>query len=321
VHVVEDEGYMVHERERSLEDRVAERLARIGTLASVISLLVLIAVVFGNILLLVLKVALDLVLVVVVNQGPAAAAVLGGISTAITHYGRIRVLRGRERFSLRGEAADQAMDQAGAALQNASHEVRSRLGCSSTVSMGVLGTALVLCALTYLPPPLHVFGANTALSVPPVGVVSTAVSTQTSVATNPPTALPTKQASPTRAPSATATRRPTPTATPTPPPGKLLVLTPTVNLGNYCVQQFSGAEFSFTNNGGTTIYWTVKLPASFTLETNDPYTGSLQPFEGDSQNEFFQGTKDATTIVIDWGYSPSSESQTAKVTTTCNPLG
>src|SRR5215472_8200514 len=93
--VMKDERQMPEEHPKTLEDRLAERLARIGMLASVISLFVLGAVTFGNILILLLKVALDAVLIVVVNQGPAAAAVLGGTSTVISHYGRTRVLRGK----------------------------------------------------------------------------------------------------------------------------------------------------------------------------------------------------------------------------------
>ncbi len=308
------------EHHKTLEDRLAERLARIGTIASVTSLGVLSAVIVGNILIQVLRVALDIVLAVVVNQGPAAAAVLGGISTAISHYGRTRVLRGREKFSLREELADQAMDQAGNAMEHAAGAVRSRLGCLSNASIGVLGTALIVCALTYLPPPLHVFGADNAASTPPATVISTATPVMPS-----PTVIPTRLAStPTPAPTATPRLAPTATPTPTPtppPPGKLLVLTPAVNLGNYCNGSFSGAVFSFTDNGGTTIYWTVKLPISFTLETNYPYTGSLHANELDSQNEYFQGTEADATIEIDWGYSPNSEPQSAMVTVTCNPIG
>ena len=108
----------------------------------------------------------------------------------------------------------------------------------------------------------------------------------------------------------------------TPPPaGQLDVLTPKVALSGNCLTNFSGDEFSFTNSGGTQIYWTVVMPTGFTLAANDPASGSLPPFRAASQNEFFQGIAANATIDIDWGYSASSQPFTGTVTTSCAPIG
>lgn len=339
---------MREERPETLEDKLAARLARLGTYASIISLLVLLAVIFGNVLVLALRVAVNFVLAVLVNQGPAAAAILAGLSTWIGYYGRTRLLRRKEKFNLRDEARDQAMDQAGNVLQNAPAALRSRLGCSSSLSLGVFGFSLILCLLTYLPPPLHVFGANIAAATatatsptttPPTVPATTGTvaisATATTMPTTPP--QPTATAVPTttivHAPAATRVPTPTPipTATPVPPPpGHLLILPPTsIDLSYYCGYPFghpgdstTNIFFAFTNNGGSTVYWTVEMPTGILLEPNYPTSGTLLPNEGDSQNEYIQGKKEDATITIAWGLSAANEPFTASVPVTCtNPPG
>jgi len=329
---------MAEEHPKTLEDRIAERLARFGLLASIVSLLVLGAVASGNILILALKIVVNAVLAIVVNQGPATAAILGGISTAISYYGRMRVLRRREAFSIREEVADQVMDQAGNVLGKVPNAARSLLGCSSSLSMGVLGTALIVCALTYFPPPLQVLGAHSTAVISPVSaatatIVPTATLSVPSTATAFPTAQPTATATSTSTPAfaPTATPRPAPTPTPKPPPpGNLLVLTPTVDLGStvggFCGDTFGSQSsspvfFSFTNNGGTTIYWQVVLPSYYQLVINYPNSGSMPP-KIESQRDYFYGSEAEappnTQIEIDWGLSPNSFPQKAFVATTCN---
>jgi hypothetical protein len=399
---------MSEEAPHTIEDLLAERLARFGVIASISGLVVLSAILVGNALVRLLAVAVNIVLLLIINQGPAVAALLGGISTFATYYGWSRIVRQREKLDVREEAKGQAMDQAGNALQNLAGR-----GCASRLSLGVLGAALVCCVFTYVPSPLHIFGVNgpALLQTSPTATGTSVVAT---LATPTPAPQPTPQSTPQPTPVAGAT--PAPTATPipgmlslqspttialgtycgdpftsasfafentggmpiawsvsaptafhlqspaagalspgatqaesftgtkangsisiawgdstarqtqratvtvactAPPPGKLDVLTPAAALNSYCNTTFSGAEFSFTNTGGTPIYWTVQMPTAYSLESGYPATGTLQPFQGDTQNEFFQGTASDSTITIAWGFSPTDEPYSGTVSTSC----
>jgi hypothetical protein len=377
---------MSEEAPHTIEDLLAERLARFGVIASISGLVVLSAILVGNALVRLLAVAVNIVLLLIINQGPAVAALLGGISTFATYYGWSRIVRQREKLDVREEAKGQAMDQAGNALQNLAGR-----GCASRLSLGVLGAALVCCVFTYVPSPLHIFGVNgpALLQTSPTATGTSVVAT---LATPTPTATPIpgmlSLQSPTTialgtycgdpftsasfafentggmpiawsvsaptafhlqspaagalSPGATqaesftgtkangsisiawgdSTARQTQRATVTvactaPPPGKLDVLTPAAALNSYCNTTFSGAEFSFTNTGGTPIYWTVQMPTAYSLESGYPATGTLQPFQGDTQNEFFQGTASDSTITIAWGFSPTDEPYSGTVSTSC----
>ena len=152
----------------SLEDRLAERLTRLGTVATITSLAVLSAVVFGNALIHLVKVAANALLVLILNRGPVAAALLSGISTGVTYYGWSRIVRRRDKLNVREEAKGQALDQAGNGLQSLAGR-----GCASRLSLGIFGTALLCCVLTYAPAPLRVLGA-TVSSTSPATLSSTA---------------------------------------------------------------------------------------------------------------------------------------------------
>ncbi len=292
----------------TVEDALAERLARFGAIAAIGGLIVLVAVVFGNALIRALDVAVNAVLLLIVNQGPAVAAFLGGISTIATYYGWLRIARRREKLNAREEAKGQAIDQAGNAVQRLPGRMGCLSGCSARLSLGVLGIALVFCLLTYAPHPLHIFGANmpSSSSSPNRGIVTPSATPGPIVH---PTSTPARRPTPANTPPPASTATPQPTATRTPTPGNLVVLSPVppapIAFGNYCRQSFTGSQFSFTNTGGVMISWAVVLPTYFQLESGYPLTGTLQPLQGDSQTEIFDGIQEQATITIQWGNRPT----------------
>jgi hypothetical protein len=337
---------MSEESSRTIEDTLAERLNRFGVIAAIAGLIALAIIAFGNVLIRFLHVVVNFVLLLIVNQGPIVAAILGGVSTFATYYGWFRVVRRREKLNAREEAKGQAIDQAGNLLQRVPANPGCLSGCSSRLSLVVLVGGLLLCLLTYGPQPLGVLGANQPSSSSPNLAVTHATPTPIAPPGSTPAPLPTATPhpgatatprpapaatnTPQPAPTATNTPRPVPTATPTntpvPPPGKLDVLTPTVDLtadlNQFCGGLFTGAKFSFTNTGGMTIYWTVSVPTAYTIEPNYPVTGTLQPFQGDSQTDFFDGVAtNLAKISIFWGNSPNAETNTGTVTTICKTIG
>lgn len=304
---------MSEEPSRTVEDALAERLARLGWYASVSALVVLSAIVLGNVLVRLFTVAVNLLLLLVINQGPIVATILGGISTASTYYGWSRIVRRREHLNAREEAKGQAMDQAGNVLQRL-----AGFGCSSRLSLGVLGAGLLCCLFTYVPSPLHLFGINgPALLQSPTTTTSTTIGTTSATPTPAPQPTSAPRPQPTNIPHLQPTSTPQPAPTVTPVPGKLSLQSPaTVKLGNYCGNSFSAASFAFENTGEAPLYWTVAVPGPFQLQSSS--FGVLNP--GSTQTETFMGTKANGAINIAWGAAATSQNEHTTVTVSCNVL-
>jgi hypothetical protein len=132
-------------------------LARIGTLATVLTALILTAVLLGNLLLLVLGVTPIPVLVALVDLGPVLGLFFGNIATGVSYYGTWRILRGRDRYDVRGDAKSQLLGAPGA-LQGVPSELRGLFGCTPVISAGLLVGSLILSALTLAP--VHILGVS-----------------------------------------------------------------------------------------------------------------------------------------------------------------
>jgi hypothetical protein len=314
----------------TIEDKLAEHLARFGKWASLLSLFILLLVVASNLLLWV-KLLISAILVAIATIGPAVSAIASGISTAISYYGRLRVLRGRERLDLRDEAMDQLTDQITNRLPDIPNALKSQVGCLARATPILFGASLIFCLLTYAPPPLRIFGLNKAIGESPAPTTLVVIPQTSPTPIIPtmtpslsPTVQPSSSPSPTTTVHATPVSRPTATPivstpTPIPPPGNLVVLTPLIDTGT-CSGSFSDAVFSITNNGGTFIYWQAHLPSEFQLLLNYPASGTLQPYQGDSQNDHFQGIATKDKITVNWGLTPNALSNIATINTTCDPI-
>lgn len=315
----------------SLEQRVAEQLARYGSWASIISLGILILVCASN-LLVAIKVIAALTLAPIITLGPILSAITSGFSTFTTFVRRARVMARREKLNLSDEATDVAMDQAGAALPVLTRGLEARLGCSATLAPLVLVASLIMCLLTFGPAPFKVFGGNVAINSSDLRVTATATSTlghatiptATTTATSQPTSTPIPTIAPTSTTGPTATSAPIPTVTPTVPPGHLLVTTPTVAAGTcgLVLTQQNPGKFSFTDNGGTTVYWQInQLSSYYQLATGYPLSSQLQPNESDTQDELFVSNNiQPATITIGWGTTPGVYTSSASVQVTCRPI-
>jgi hypothetical protein len=138
-------------------------LGRIGVLATVLTALILTAVLLGNLLLLALGVASTPLLVAIVDLGPVLGLFFGNIATGVSYYGTWRILRGRDRYDVKGDAKSQLLGAPGA-LQGVPGELRGLFGCAPLISTGLLVGSLILSALTIAP--LHVLGVPLQASRP-----------------------------------------------------------------------------------------------------------------------------------------------------------
>jgi virginiamycin B lyase len=190
----------------SLDDKLAAWLARVGSSSSLVTALVLTAVLAGNVLLLVLSPGPALT--ALVEVGPVIATGLGFVSNGTTWYGWFRVARRRDRYGVKDFAKDKALDVPGQVqglpgqLQDAAGQLDTRVteasrsfGCLGMVSASLLVAAVVVAGATYAPPPFQILGAAPAPHATPVASTTQA------------TVLPTETALP------TATAQPSPTAT------------------------------------------------------------------------------------------------------------
>lgn len=144
-----------HHAHETWEDRFAEHFARAGAFASIASAIILTIVLITNGFIILLNVALVVVLTMA-RIGPVISSALGIIGTGATHYGRFRILRGKEKFSLKDEAIDKALDAPGN-MQDLPNQLR-RLGCLSRIGWVSLIGSLLVWLLTAGPQPWAVLG-------------------------------------------------------------------------------------------------------------------------------------------------------------------
>ena len=208
------------------EERVAGRLSRLG-LGSSITCAVLVALgLIEKLLTLVLKVPLPHWTINGTQIMLGASAIIGVGSTALNYYGYSRIARRKERFKVKDEAINQALDVPGKidsanVIRSAANEAdRARVGCGCG-PLASLGLALIAAVLLFVNPaqadtsgPTGIDTANHAATATASAAATLTAATPLATATNSTTgATPTTTGTNPRATATTATTRATPTAT------------------------------------------------------------------------------------------------------------
>jgi hypothetical protein len=252
----------------------AERIARIGFLTSLTSAFILVLVMLGNITIAVFHVSVSGLLWLIVQVGPPLAAGTGGVGAASSYYGYWRILRGLERFELRKEAADRALDMVPGQLQHVPRALARRGGCANRLSLLIFVASAITCILTLGPGPIHVLGAALAPTATPAIPTPSPVATAT-LAPAKPTATP--QPTATSTPRATATARPAPSPTPT----IALAITTGANVNQQCPFDATLTSYPLIlDNTRSTIAvrWSVTFdndPMGNPWATTHPLSGSV----------------------------------------------
>lgn len=247
-----------HHPHETWEDRFAAQFARAGSYASITSAIILTLVLIANGCIILLNLALALLLALA-RIGPVISSAVGLIGTAATHYGRFRILRGKEKFSLKDAAIDQALDMPGN-LQDIPNQVR-RLGCFANMGLLSLIASLVLWLLTAGPQPWAVLGYGQNGGFRPVTIYVT-TTPRTASTPLPPTA--------TSVPP-TATTIP-PTATPV-----VRFTVKPVNMTDSCPGALASPYSITLDNTGSSIAisWQATVPDTLTRSGNPWATVSV----------------------------------------------
>lgn len=259
-----------HEQEEAL----ITSLGRVGFLSSIIGAVILTIALLANIGAALLGKPLTGLIATLLQGGVGLSAILGGISTGVTYHTRWRIVRGKERLSVRDEAADQALETPGR-LQNLPGALRSQLGCASSLSLIVLFGALALLV------------TQTAMAAGrPIVVVVKPTPSATTLPTATATSAPTATAIPTKVPP-TATPIP-PTFTPVPPP--IYSVSPTTKT-QMCSSTSSLIPMSFSivaTRSPSPVTWTAtaveKLSNGKLWATIAPTSDTVNPGQTESFN-------------------------------------
>jgi hypothetical protein len=261
----------------------AEQIARIGFLTSLTSAIILVMVMLGNIVIAVFHVSVGGALWLIVQAGPPIAAGAGGVGTASSYYGYWRILRRLERFEVRKEAADKALDILPGQLQQVPHALARRMGCANRFSLLTCVASTIICVLTLGPGPIHVLGA--ALAPTPTQPPS-ALATPTPPLAALPTATPSGMTTPTATVQPTATIIPKATSTkspaPSPTPTIALALTTGANVSQQC-PPFAATLTSYplildNTRSTVAVSWSMTFdndPMGNPWATTNPLTGSV----------------------------------------------
>jgi hypothetical protein len=210
---------------KAREERFVHAVARAGLYTSIAGAVILTLVLLGNLYIIPFKHTPASWLRLIVIAGPVISGLLGFVSTGSTWYGRWRIVRRKERYNIRDDMLDQALN-APDNLQN----LPNQLGCLSKLGPTVLAASIIVCLFTFAPAPLGFIGSGVNGTNIAVISTTTATTTTTVVATPMPTAKPGRPY-PTATPAPgqpTATPAPgQPTPTTVPPTATLIPPTPT----------------------------------------------------------------------------------------------
>ena len=137
---------------------VPAALGQLAWIATLLTAIILSAVLLGNLALLGLGASPVAWLVLLVDLGPVVATLLGNVATYLGYYGTWRILRGLDRYDVRGDAKNQALQNVPGMLQDVPAILRARMGCARLLTLGALASSLLVMGLTLAPPPLRVLG-------------------------------------------------------------------------------------------------------------------------------------------------------------------
>lgn len=276
---------------KAREERFVHLVARAGLATSIAGAVILTVVLLGNLYIIPFKHTPASWLRLFVIFGPVLSSLLGFVSTGSTWYGRWRIVRRKERYDVRDDALDQALN-----LPDELQNLPNQLGCLSRLGPTVLAASLIVCLFTFMPGPLGfigngINGANIAVN----DTSTSTTATTTAVATPKPTAKPGNhhptatpipvQPTATSAPPTATPIPPTPTtaptATPTPTPHVDVRLSPT-NPNDTCYSSGGAYDVKFTldnTRSNIAVGWQLILTPTTAPNFTNPWA-SGKPSEG-----------------------------------------
>ncbi len=230
-------------------DALAALLGRISVVASLLSALLLSAVLAANVAVLGLGYPPDVALALFLQATPVICLFLSNLAMLITFYGTYRILRRKDEYQVRDDLKGHAADLPGR-LQGGPAQLARRLGCTGLLSATTLAASLVVTGLTLAPQPFRGLGViAVGAGYQPAHLGSTVV----------PVAL-------------------TPTFTPTPVPVVKFAVTPT-QYAQDCNTRLQPNPQSITlDNTGSTreVAWSVTMRESVGVSAQAPWAKPSQ---------------------------------------------
>jgi hypothetical protein len=230
-------------------DALAAVLGRSSVVASLLSALLLSAVLAANVAVLGLGYPPNVTLALFLQATPVICLFLSNLATLITFYGAYRILRHKDEYHVRDDLKGHAADLPGR-LQGVPAQLARRLGCTGMLSATTLAAALVVTGLTLAPQPFR-----------GLGVIAVGAGYQ-----------------PAHLGSAVTPVAPTPTFTPTPVPVVKFAVTPT-QYAQDCNTRLQPNPQSITlDNTGSTreVAWSVTMRESVGVSAQAPWAKPSQ---------------------------------------------
>jgi hypothetical protein len=231
-------------------DALAAVLGRIGVVASLLTALLLSAVLAANVAVLGLGYRPDVTLALFLQATPVICLFLSNLATLITFYGTYRIIRRKDEYQVRDDLKGHAADLP-ARLQGVPTQLARQLGCAGMFSAITLTASLVVTGLTLAPQPFR-----------GLGVIAVGAEYQ-----------------PSHLGSTVAPVTPvTPTFTPTPIPVVKFAVTPT-QFAQDCNTQLQPNPQTITlDNTGSTrdVAWSVAMRESVGVSAQTPWAKPSQ---------------------------------------------
>jgi hypothetical protein len=230
-------------------DVFAALLGRISVVASLLTALLLSAVLAANVAVLGLGYPPDATLALFLQAAPVICLFLSNLATLMTFYGTYRILRRKDEYQVRDDLKGHAADLPGR-LQGVPAQLARQLGCTGMLSATTLAASLVVTGLTLAPQPFR-----------GLGVIAVGAGYQ-----------------PTHFGSTVVPVAPTPTVTPTPVPVVKFAATP-MQYKQDCNTQLQPNPQTITlDNTGSTrdVAWSVAMRESVGVSAQVPWAKPSQ---------------------------------------------
>jgi hypothetical protein len=230
-------------------DALAALLGRIGVVASLLTALLLSAVLAANVAVLGLGYPPGVTLALFLQATPVICLFLSNLATLITFYGTYRILRRKDEYNVRDDLKGHAADLPGR-LQGVPAQLARRFGCTGMLSATMLAASLVVTGLTLAPQPFR-----------GLGVVAVGAGYQ-----------------PAHLGSTVVPVAPTPTFTPTPVPVVKFAVTPTQYAQDCNTRLQPNPQTITLDNTGSTrdVAWSVAMRESVGVSGQAPWAKPSQ---------------------------------------------
>jgi len=234
-------------------DALAALLGRVGVVASLLTALLLSAVLAANVAVLGLGYPPDTTLALFLQAAPVICLFLGNLATLIAFYGTYRILRRKDEYNVRDDLKGHAADLPGR-TQGLPAQLARQLGCTGMLSATTLAASLVVTGLTLAPQPFR-----------GLGVIAVGAGYQPARLGS--TVLPT-------APTPT----PTPSRTPTPIPVVKFAVAPTQYTQDCNTRLQPNPQTITLDNTGSTrdVAWSVTMRESVGVSAQAPWAKPSQ---------------------------------------------